>query len=290
MKSFKKYLEDFKKKFQDKKGTPVYIEHGSHSIPKNKRKKQIKEDNVSSVKSPNIIHTPDFTAEMDSHDIFNQNKHLGANTKQIQEHMENAHNYDILDERQRLALDNYTDNSRVLNENLYLSHLRGENYNHPDIEHLDGALSTFKLHKPLTVFSGLKFNPGLLASQNSSHRLFMPSYTSTSIKPHVAAQFVQSLRAGTSNMPIKPVFGNEQPKDEDRNLDRHILRINLQKGNHGLYIGSRSQLDHEYEHLLPRNLSLQINKTPTIFVKHNPRLNITHNNHIWDAHVVNHKD
>jgi len=179
----------------------------------------------------------------------------------------------------------YTEDSSYLNRNLWQHFLNtGSDYEDNSLgEHnlksLDEALQSRQLPTKLTVFAGVKYNPGLEAAKNSYNRLYHPGYTSSSIEPGTGLEFSARVKRGRVK---EDNFGDDPG-------DRHILKIHLPAGHPGEFIGTRSHFDHEKEFLIPRQTTFQIMPHPTIVRanrgKFGPRLGIDHI-HFWDAHPV----
>ena len=187
-------------------------------------------------------------------------------------------------------LDYYTHESYPINMALYSHHNEGgdpkklpdediNDISHDDIKGLDKALKVNKTPKPMTVFSGVGFNPGQMAAKHPQNRLYMPAYTSTSIGSHEASWFSKPLAKNSEQDSYDPA------KDKNKEgADHHMLRINLPKGHPGSYIGDLSNHPDEKEFLLPRQQTMQVNPKPEVHeFEHN---GVTHRMHIWDATPV----
>jgi hypothetical protein len=179
----------------------------------------------------------------------------------------------------------YTEDSNYLNRTLW-EHFLGTGSDYEDdrigghnLKILDKALQSRQLPTKLTVFAGVKYNPGLEAAKNSYNRLYHPGYTSSSIEPGTGLEFASKIKRGR----VKEDLFNDDPGD------RHILKIHLPAGHPGEFIGTRSNFDNEKEFLIPRQTTFQIMPHPTIVRanrgKYGPRLGVDHI-HLWDAHPV----
>jgi hypothetical protein len=306
---------------QDPKGNPALISQGKHSDPKTAKKKPLKEAvfpneykdqwnpaykfNVDKYYADPRIGTaaqfgleretkrsPSDSAAYDTiRDRYKLDNHHLTNGTDIskdalwhytEHHNTLANHYGSRKADLHPEIRRYTEDSSHLNSNLWNSFMKGQDperyINDHDTHELDDALNSNKLPDRLTVYSGVKMNPGLYAGRNSYNRIYLPGYTSTSIDPGVAYNFSQGIRRGTES---DAQYG-------DGSSDRHILRIHLPKDHPGEYVGSRSHFDSESEFLLPRQTSLQLMPDPTVTKYSNPyrgRLSTFHI-HVWDAHPV----
>jgi hypothetical protein len=270
MKTFKFFVEE-----KNKEIPCVIIHQGEHSISKSDIKEAWGEGNE-------WVHSE---ADHKKHDkalakISNDaNSHIGKTSGIVQKEMEQRHSFSrmvpnsvSLDEMN--AVKKYTNHSRTLNDTLYNSHVDKkplDGYYTNKIKDLDSAVTRYKLHTPLTVFSGVKFHPEKEASKTPSRQVHLPAYTSTSLDLPVARQFASA----------------HAPNPDDHESDRtehHVLAIHLPKDHHGLYIGKMSKHRGEKEFLLPRHTRLRISSKPPIIATH-PTLK-GHTVHVWDAHVV----
>lgn len=126
---------------------------------------------------------------------------------------------------------------------------------------IDRALKASKLEHDVHVYHGTyRFNPGELAKKSATGHIKSAAYLSTSIDKSKARSF-----AG----------GKYNPEAA------HVLHIHMKKGQHGLYLGPRSNFPEEHEMLLPRNTTLKIHPKPT---------KLPSGVHVWHAHVVDKHD
>lgn len=189
----------------------------------------------------------------------------------------------------REGIKHYTTDSKDINNRLWALHKSGnkspeyshiesgyESHNnlgtHRNLKALDHLLTSHQgSPKDLTLYTGLRRNPGMMAEQHSKRHVFFPAYTSTSLSYHKAKRF--SVKS-TSQM-------ERVPEDSD---NHHVLRIHWPKGGNGAYIGHHSEYTTEKEFLLPRGLKLRIAKKPEI---HSMTYDgITTHHHIWSAYPV----
>ena len=96
----------------------------------------------------------------------------------------------------------YTEDSNYLNRTLW-QHFLGTGSDYEDdrigdhnIKSLDEALQSRQLPTKLTVFAGVKYNPGLEAAKNAYNRLYHPGYTSSSIEPGTGLEFTSKIKRG----------------------------------------------------------------------------------------------
>lgn len=280
-------------------GTSVIVQHGSHS------KKQVKESVRLSFsklfEAKKKIPVPPHQ-EITEDDTYNENKaastdHLAnvndhiakggpdAVNDAIQDHyaannMLNYHHYS-----------DYTTSSYMTNMDLYYHHNDGgsphelpEDSDHEHIQGLDESLNHEKTPKPMTVFSGVGFNPGQLAAKHPKKQLYMPAFTSATIDPAVATKFAQPLTKGAAGESMADRY-NVAKDDNNEGADHHMLRINLPKGHPGSYIADSSEHPEEKEFLLPRQQTMKIKSKPEIN-EFQDSAGVTHRMHIWDATPV----
>lgn len=287
MQGFKKFLEEAK----FNKGTIITAEpvHGKHSKPPrqaslidkdpvhgkhSKPTQKIKEEheNHYDLDKDGNEHIRDFTRR-------NYNDHLGSDTFDVHhalnltreqfhenEHAPSLHKYSRASWETNKELINKATGKPSLHAPGQYDTESDKKYKEENAqihdEHVKSLDASFHhpnavLKHDLHVFHGTnRFNPGEEARKGSG-RITLPTYTSTSIDPRIAADF-----AGTSD-------------------DSHIIHIHLKKGQRAHYLGSHSHYDNEKEVLLPRNSTIQIHPTPTV----------THNGdgtktHIWHGHLV----
>lgn len=278
-------------------GTPVYVEHGSNSIRSIKESSRLSFRQLlekTKTKGPSY---QDFITNEDYQNAKqNTVAHLvNANDSIAKGGPDEVHDkldqhYDLSSNPHNEHFDYYSDvdNSYPINSALFHHHNEGGDPNelpdedindisHDDIRGLDNALNHKKTPKPMTVFSGVGFNPGMMADKHPKKQLYMPSYTSTSIDPEVAASFAKPLPKGDSG---ENPLARYDLKSKD-GADHHMLRINLPKNHPGSYIAGSSNFPEEKEFLLPRQQTMKINPTPEVHeFEHN---GVTHRMHIWDA-------
>lgn len=280
-------------------GTSVVVQHGSHS------KQQVKESTRLSFsklfEAKKKIPVPPHQ-EITEDDTYNENKAASV------DHLANVNDHiakggpDAVDEaiQDHYAANNmlnyhhlspYTTTSYETNMDLYYHHNEGgsphelpEDSDHEHIQGLDESLNHEKTPKPMTVFSGVGFNPGQMAAQHPKKQLYMPAFTSATIDPAVATKFAQPLTKGAAGGSMADRY-NDAKDDNNEGADHHMLRINLPKGHPGSYIADSSDHPEEKEFLLPRQQTMKIKSKPEIN-EFQDSAGVTHRMHIWDATPV----
>lgn len=282
-------LSPEERKAEENPGTPAQIEQGKHS----RRKKELEEDvsnwlpgfkpQKKEYTDPNLRYgtaaqrgiarrNQSLPGEREiyralderyKHDNINhlENDNIDTYSDAIDHHEEHQRTLEKhYSEEPSEDLQKYSESSFELNRHLWEAYARKIKHNEEiddiNISNLDYELENHTLHKPLYVYSGIKRNPGILASLHPKNRLFLPGYTSTSIKPSIAGEFASSLERGN----LERGASSESSMGE-----KHILRIHVPQGSSGYYLGSRSHFDNEHEFLLPRQTSLHIDKKPESF-------------------------
>ena len=177
------------------------------------------------------------------------------------------------------ALNSYTRNSGSTNRKLFQAHVSGRPTEHGSfVKQMDSALDKHKLKHDMHVYSGVQFDPEVVASHHEHRHVHLPAYTSTSLKKDVAASFA----------------GETRPFDGEYS-HHHILHFHLKKGQKGAYVGMNHEGDrnnqlsehpHEHEYIIPRNTRIHIGEKPTVY---NDDMD-NKKYHVWDAHVVDHHD
>ena len=298
----------------DTMGNPALIKQGGHSVDKIKedytnawddhnpqyRGKYVDDDNslwgsrlVKPTKHPAQIgfdrfqraiaeKTPSLhRALFDKfHEANPVNAHIeGGDLEDVHRHL-SAH-YDASEHPHYSPIRRYSSGSGDLNRHLFDAHMGGydpgDRINSHNIPALDSALSHQGLHTPLTVFSGLHFNPKESASGNG--RLFLPAYTSTSISSKIASDFGKTYHRNST----------DQNWDDNIPQERHMLKMDLPEGQKGYYLGDHSDFDNEKEFLLPRRSVIQLHSTaPETINYKNPYADrpVVHTMHIWHGRVM----
>lgn len=108
------------------------------------------------------------------------------------------------------------------------------------MSNLDNAMIQKKTPTSFHVYSGVKFDPRKLSSDRVI-KAHLPAFTSTSLRPSVAAGF----------------------SEVDRDSQTHLIKIHVPEGSHGVYAAGLGGFVHEREFILPRNSRLHILRHPT---------------------------
>jgi len=146
---------------------------------------------------------------------------------------------------------------------------------------LDNLIKNHKTLESVVVYSGLHFDPA--TSRGKIKRL--PAYTSTSLNPHVAKDFGSEFHV--------------RERNGDSYYVKHMMRLDLPKGQHHLLTDHGSHFPGQSEIILPRNTRLQMGREPTHIVqgnfsnhfngKVNPHADKTVH-YIWNARILKHKE
>lgn len=173
------------------------------------------------------------------------------------------------------AVSEYTLDSEHLNKSLFKAHQRGST-DVPEahkkmVGHLDSLMEHHKLPEKTTVYSGLHFDP----SEHAGKTVHFPAYTSTSLSPHIAANFGKGHVSSGEN--------------GQRVVTKHMMRVDLPKGHNHLFTENHTHLPGEMEVVLPRNTKLKFDHEPSHIIKRD-RYGMETHNHIWNAHVVHDED
>jgi len=156
--------------------------------------------------------------------------------------------YKPLDDYQHAdAVNDYTGHSRPVNNHLWQQHgasaikTGSDETDHEwNIKTLDHVLQAHKTPHPITVFSGIRYDPR--KKMNSEGIVHHPAYLSTSISKLRAKGF------GTTHENQYDQYGIRQ---------HHVLKIRVPKGHSGIYAYNHSQAREEREFILPRGLNLR---------------------------------
>jgi hypothetical protein len=209
----------------------------------------------------------------------NQNKHLSGDvsddhtyhTHKVLSRLYDHYNLGRIDRDEYDAINEHTADSQPLNSSLW------ERHNEPqwsqglpeNVPTLDRALSRFKVPTGgLTTFHGLQKDPSTFATKHPDNKLFLPSYTSTSISPTETEGFSRA---------IKP--------DRDTEV-RHFMKFKFPEGMHsGAYIDAISHHQSEMEFLTRRGMSVHLDTEPEVlpFKPQNASKGLLK---IWTAHVL----
>lgn len=204
--------------------------------------------------------------------LKNYHENLPDEEKYTFLHRELHDNQKMLTPEQSDAILNYTKSSTDINSSLIKNHKKDtpipDNLT-DDINHLDNLTKNHELHRPITTYSGLGFDPR--NHINEKGIMYSPAFMSSSINPVTADSFAKALdEKGTRKYDIEGSY-------------RHMVKIRHNKGDPGYYLGDHSKLDHEKEFLIPRGVDIHFEQNPEkIETQHDGTL------HIWNA-TINHK-
>lgn len=175
-------------------------------------------------------------------------KEMGNNIKSL------LNNTDHRDEEYKSIVEPYTDSSASLNQGLF-DHYHNKKpipkiLGKIEVRSLDKLIDKHRLPHPITVYTGLHFDP----NKSRGKIVRLPAFTSTSISPHVSKEFGEPEYKGS--------YGHSESY-------KHILRLQLPKNFPHLFTDPHSYYCGQGELILPRNLRLQIGHTPTHTVSGN---------------------
>jgi hypothetical protein len=125
-----------------------------------------------------------------------------------------------------------------------------------DIRHMDDAIQSHHLPHKLTTYSGIGFNPEHIIDKDGYFN--SPAYMSSSTRRFVSAKYAI----------------------QHDDTSHHILQINHNVGNTGIYVGNRTHLTQfsDDEFILPRQSILKVDSDPMIY-------HISgHTFHVWNTH------
>jgi len=171
-------------------------------------------------------------------------------TKEMGNHVKAlVNNTNHRDEEYKDVVDTYTNSSNELNSGL-MHHYRWRTpipkiLGQIEVNSLDKLIDNHRLPHPITVYTGLHFNP----NDTKGKLVRFPAFTSTSLSPHVSKDF--------------GIHEDEYDDGYYRESHKHILRLQLPKNFPHLFTDPHSNFCGQGELILPRNLKLQIGHTPT---------------------------
>lgn len=262
-------ISENKENIRDLHGTPYLIIHDRNNMfLENEEPKSSAWDHGATSAWHNLAMYP------------NQNSHLSGNVPHdMHMHMthlmlSDLHSKSSLDDTDTNAIYNHTVSSRETNDALWRRHTETDPAWAPDlpksVPHLDKALKKFKVPVGgLTTFSGLQSDPSESAKKHPENKLFLPSYTSTTINPPVTYGFSKIINP-----------------DEDTEV-RHIMKFKFPEGmNVGSYISSMSDHPTEYEFLTRRGMSVHLNPEPEVIPYKSPIRGKRGQLKIWTAHPI----
>jgi hypothetical protein len=174
----------------------------------------------------------------------NDNKHL---SKEHDHHeiSEKLHKGQKLDDHHVDAIKKYTKDSQRLNKGLIKSQGKIENPKHKKhADSLDDAIKKNSLRHKLVVHSGVSFDPRKKVGTNGI--LKSHAYISTTHSKEIAHEFA------------KPSFSKKTGVET-----KHIIRLNLKKGDPAMHVEHHSSTSGEHETIIKRGSRLKLHKTAT---------------------------
>jgi hypothetical protein len=250
--------------------------HGSHAKGKIAKVFAIPTHGSHSIKES--LNTSWYDKEDNSH-LSNSDTHDNNSLSAIRDKLKKHHDFsnpDVLSEKERSHVEDYTDDSSKLNSALVRSARDNSEIPskyHRQIDHLDSALDRNRLPTSLHVYSGMGGGRVKSVKSAAGGKLSIPAYTSTSTSKTMATHFAP--------------YTQEEGENGQREFHRHVLHVELPQGHPGLFIGNDSTAGNEHEFLLPRDTKLHIHPEPTKVVAHNESSpGVPYVTHVWHAHPV----
>lgn len=149
-------------------------------------------------------------------------------------------------------------------------------------EGLSNAIKKHKTSKNFHVFSGMRSPENLERSRDGRIHLTNPAYTSTSISSDQGHNFgsTDTHEDGMSKHIYKKPEGSETPVQvtpqehiQERKGNRpgqnserykHVAKIHIPAGSHGVYAADHSEYNNEKEHILHKNARISFHPEPTV--------------------------
>lgn len=256
MKKFKEFSRSHFTHIVKKGNYHVDLDRGTLALINHDRFNFVKE-NSDTTDIPKFDNEKEFT---------NLNSHIGETPEKVSSVL-NDH-YNLRNHPQRDQILSYTNHSRDFNSELYQKHARGESPKFPrffgndtakKVNALDKSLNSGKTPAKMTVFSGVKFHPGIAASKHPENKLFLPAFTSTSVDPKRAVGFASGFQRDSDTPRTDWV-----PNDEPEAADKHVIAFHLPEGHPGLHVQGVSRHKDEHEFILPRQTSWSLGHEPEI--------------------------
>lgn len=160
------------------------------------------------------------------------------------------------------AVNAYTDTSyQDINQYLYGTKSELTNpRNQEHIENLKDLISRSTSPKALTVFSGIKRNPGDYPVEDSMIHMINPAFTSTSLAHTEARGFATAF-------PHRDSEGNDiMNSRNDFVKNRHIIRLSIPENAHGYYAEKHTMAGGEREWILHPGARFKLWHKPSQFV------------------------
>jgi hypothetical protein len=143
------------------------------------------------------------------------------------------------------AIEHYTHDSRKLNKSLIKNQGKVNSTVHKKVQAgLDDAIKKNPLKHKLVVHSGTSFDPRQKVGKNGVMKSH--AYISTTHSKSTASEFT------------KPKYNSKHNIDE-----RHIIRVDLKKGDPAIHVEKHSENPGEHETIIKRGARLKLHKTVT---------------------------
>jgi hypothetical protein len=279
------------KEFKEEKNKPQDMEtfFGSHCLPKDKKQ------NMETVFGSHSAKDSKSPLKEDKQFDSNLSGRLTDDMKTVKPHVitsdQNTHIHekvapldaDKMSGNEAEAISDYSDESKPLNSLLH-QHSKGHDISQDSkkqyrktINYLDSVLSRRKTNEDIHVYTGLKKSPAAYFTYNKgvpspTQEVHLPAFTSTSTSIKSARGFSE---------PVSHVrdenHGISYPTEE--NEVRHILKIHVPKGTHGMSLKGASFAPEENEILLHRGHNLEISSNPE---------HISKDTYLWHGKLISH--
>jgi hypothetical protein len=236
MQKFKTFLESY----ETHNYIPYAPVHGAHAHQDVKKHyRSIEESDM----FPTIPRISDFDHQYHNDKIAPSESHLERKL---------AGDYSFLDTHPSTPeLRKYTSSSALLNLHLLKAQQTGQPHDplfttpsgeEHDVGKLDDLLASGSLSHLMHVYSGISFNPSVLAKKHPLGIFESAPYTSASITPKIASWYA----------------GGENTNGVGQPIATNIMHIRLPVGQRGVYVGDHSMHPAENEFLLPRQQKFKL--------------------------------
>lgn len=150
------------------------------------------------------------------------------------------------------------------------SDLHLDEYDQHTLHHTSEAIKANKMHKGITVHTGLSSNPTKYFDKGkTSTTVRMPAFTSTSLSKEVADSFAH------------------QKYDDKNNSHKHILSIKIPRGKHAAFVDHISRHSGEHEVILHHGAHIKIHHEPYKTITHTDDYDGSkHHTHFYHAELV----
>lgn len=271
MKTFKEYRDT-------KSQTPESMEtcFGSHSLPNTRSRNSMETSfgSHSSIDEDSGILKDQATVKPHLYTVA-QNTHIHDKVAPLDD--------DNLSAKEVESIEDYADDSKPVNSMLH-QHDKGHDINVKSKEaykktvgYLDNALRRRNTTEDMHVFTGMKTSPAKYFKKvggniPENQNVHLPAFTSTSTSIKAARGFAEPTQH-----PYDERHGITYPDDGEV---RHILKIHVPKGSHGMSIRGRSFAPEEDEILLARGHNINIHHKPE---------HISADTFLWHGTITSHE-